>query len=200
VRVEVTAAMVRSLGEMGVDRVLADGRRELIAKASHRAQAGLDAAHSGLELVSLELTQLTPPGALGQDFDAVQTAYITAETRRKDAESYAQQTVPGAHAEADAVVQSARADAAAALASARGDAAAFEALAREYRTRPAVVREQLYRDTVETAIGRAREVRWVPPPVGGRYEGLRVVVPAQKAGAARPPRSRPGEPEPGEAP
>src|SRR5580700_10882281 len=42
-RVEVTAAMVRSLGEMGVDRVLADGRRSLIATASSRAQAGLDA-------------------------------------------------------------------------------------------------------------------------------------------------------------
>ena len=42
-RVEVTAAMVRSLGEMGVDRVLADGRKSLIATATRRAQAGLDA-------------------------------------------------------------------------------------------------------------------------------------------------------------
>src|SRR5689334_6081399 len=33
-RVEVTAAIVRSLGEMGVDRVLADGRKELIATAT----------------------------------------------------------------------------------------------------------------------------------------------------------------------
>ena len=33
-RVEVTAAMVRSLGEMGVDRVLADGRRELVVGAT----------------------------------------------------------------------------------------------------------------------------------------------------------------------
>ena len=33
-RVEVTAAMVRSLGEMGVDRVLSDGRKDLIATAA----------------------------------------------------------------------------------------------------------------------------------------------------------------------
>src|SRR6202035_3841432 len=33
-RVEVTAAMVRSLGEMGVDRVLSDGRKDLIAQTT----------------------------------------------------------------------------------------------------------------------------------------------------------------------
>ena len=84
-RVEVTAAMVRSLGEMGVDRVLADGRKDLIATATRRAQAGLDASHSGLELASLELTRLAPPLALASEFDAVQSAYIGAETRKKEA-------------------------------------------------------------------------------------------------------------------
>ena len=62
-RVEVTAAMVRSLGEMGVDRVLSDGRKDLIATATKRAQAGLDASHTGLELSSLELTRLSPPAS-----------------------------------------------------------------------------------------------------------------------------------------
>ena len=60
-RVEVAAAMVRSLGEMGIDHVLSDGRKDLIATATRRAQEGLDAAHSGLALVSLELTDLRPP-------------------------------------------------------------------------------------------------------------------------------------------
>lgn len=74
-RVEVTAAMVRSLGEMGVDRVLSDGRKTLIATATKRAQAGLDATHTGLELSSLELTRLGPPQALATEFDAVQSAF-----------------------------------------------------------------------------------------------------------------------------
>ena len=49
-RVEVTAAMVRSFGEMGIDRVLSDGRKDLIATATRRAQAGLDASHRVLSL------------------------------------------------------------------------------------------------------------------------------------------------------
>jgi modulator of FtsH protease HflK len=182
-RVEVTAAMVRSLGEMGVDRVLAEGRKELIATASRRAQAGLDAAHSGLELVSLELTLLAPPRALAKDFDAVQSAYIETETKKKDALAYAQDVVPRGHAEADAAVQAARAEAATARARARGEAEAFLALEREYRANPVVVRERLYRDAVEKAIGRAQEVRWIPPPpTGGRYLGFRVLISPEEAG------------------
>jgi membrane protease subunit HflK len=175
-RVEVTAAMVRSLGEMGVDRVLADGRKSLIATATRRAQAGLDASHSGLELSSLELTRLAPPQALASEFDAVQSAFIGAETKKKEAQAFAETVIPQAHAAADASVQSARGDADSDLALARGSAEAFLVLSREYRVNPVVVRERLYRDAVEKAIGVAGMVRWVPPPVGGSYKGFRITV------------------------
>jgi membrane protease subunit HflK len=175
-RVEVTSAMVRSLGEMGVDRVLADGRKNLIATATRRAQAGLDAARSGLELSSLELTRLTPPQALIVEFDAVQSAFIGAETRKKEAQAYAETAIPQSRATAGAAVQSAMAASSADLAQANGDAAAFLALDREYRANPVVVRERLYRDAVERAIGGASNVRWVPPPKGGSYRGFRITI------------------------
>lgn len=179
---EVTAAMVRSLGEMGVDRVLADGRKTLIATATRRAQAGLDAARSGLELSSLELIRLTPPQALITEFDAVQSAFIGAETRKKEAQAFAETAIPQSRATADAAVQSAMAAASADLAQANGAAAAFLALDREYRANPVVVRERLYRDAVERAIGGASNVRWVPPPKGGSYRGFRITI----GGGSRP--------------
>lgn len=168
--------MVRSLGEMGVDRVLADGRKNLIATATRRAQAGLDAAHSGLELTSLELTRLAPPQALTTEFDAVQSAFIGAETRKKEAQAFAESAIPQARADADRAVQEAHAAASSDLAQANGDATAFLALTREYRASPAVVRERLYRDAVERAIGGAGSVRWVPPPAGGSYRGFRITI------------------------
>jgi modulator of FtsH protease HflK len=181
-RVEVTAAMVRSLGEMGIDRVLSDGRKRLIATATRRAQAGLDAAHAGLELSSLEVTRLAPPAALAPEFDAVQSAFIGAETKKKRAQAFAQKTLLNAQAEVNATLQSTRAAAAANWARAEGDASAFRALDREYRANPAVVRERLYRDAVDRAIGSAR-VRWVPPPAGAHYHRLRVELPSTAAGA-----------------
>jgi membrane protease subunit HflK len=186
-RVEVTAAMVRSLGEMGVDRVLSDGRETLIATATRRAQQGLDASQSGLELTLLELTGLIPPLAVRQDFEAVQSAYIDAETLKNDAQAYAQSTIPQAHATADASVQTAHGDAAAALAAANGDATAFLALDREYRANQAVVRERLYRDAVEHAISTAGSVRWVPPPFGNAYHGFRISIAPGSAGPASTP-------------
>jgi membrane protease subunit HflK len=181
-RVEVSAAMVRSLGEIGVDRVLADGRKDLIAGATRRAQAGLDLAHSGLEISSLELVGLAPPRSLTSDFDAVQSAFIQAETQRKDAQTYAETVVPEAQARAQAATESARGAAASSLALARGEGDAFRSLDREYRASAPVVRERLYRDAVERAIGGAGTVRWVPPPVGGKYNGLRITLGPSAAG------------------
>jgi len=182
-RAEVTAAMMRSLGEMGVDRVLAEGRKDLIAIATKRAQAGLDDAHSGLELSSLELTRLSPPLSLATEFDAVQSAYIGAETKKKDAQGYAESVIPQAQGEADAAVQAAHGEASSGLATAKGEADAFHALDKEYRANPGVVRERLYRDAVEKALGGSRQVRWVPPPTGRSYNGFRITV---RQGAATP--------------
>lgn len=194
-RVEVTAAMVRSLGEMGVDRVLSDGRKSLIALATRRAQAGLDAAHSGFELSSLEVIRLAPPAALAPAFDAVQSAYIQAQTEQNDAQAFAQSAIPQAQAEADAAVQAARGAADSALAVAQGDAEAFRALEHEYRANPVVVRERLYRDAVERAISSAGTVQWIPPPVGGSYHGFRISIVPSLAGPR--PTPDPTAPSPG---
>jgi membrane protease subunit HflK len=194
VRTEVSAATIRSLGELSVDHVLAEGRKDLIQRVTQRTQAGLDAAHSGLELVALELTDLAPPRALVKEFEAVQTAYIGAETQKKEAQTYRQDVIPRAQAVADAGVQSARADAATNRARAQGDVKAFLALEREYRANPGVVRERLYRDAADRAIASAASVRWVPPPAGGRYAGLRVLVgpePAQENTSGTTPRPSP---------
>jgi membrane protease subunit HflK len=185
-RVEVTSAMVRSLGEMGVDRVLSDGRKSLVATVTRRAQSGLDASHSGLELSSLELVRLAPPAALASAFDDVQSSFIQAQTSENDAEAYAQEAIPQAQAEADASVQLARGTADSDLAVAKGDAEAFRALDREYRVNPIVVRERLYRDAVERAIASAGTVRWVPPPDHGTYRGFRISVAPFAAGSRLP--------------
>jgi membrane protease subunit HflK len=184
-RVEVTAAMVRSLGEMGVDRVLADGRKGLIATVTMRAQKGLDAARSGLELSSLELTRLAPPAALASDFDAVQSAFIGAETKKKEAQAFAEVVVPQAQGDANTKTQAARGATDASLAVARGDAQAFAALAREYHANPVVVRERLYRDALDRALAVAT-VRWIPPPVNGRYNGFRVSLTPAGGGPVAP--------------
>jgi membrane protease subunit HflK len=138
-RVEVTAAMVRSLGEMGRRPGAVRWPQEPYRSRHQPAQAGLDACRSGLELSSLELTRLAPPTALASEFDAVQSAFIGAETTKQEAQAFAERAIPQAQAAADSALQSARASASSDLAQANGDADAFRALDREYRANPVVV-------------------------------------------------------------
>ena len=187
-RVEVTAAMVRSLGEMGVDHVLSDGRKDLIATATRRAQAGLDAAHSGLALVSLELTGLAPPRALASDFDAVQSAYIETETKKKEAPGLRRRTSSrGRTPRPTRALQTARADAAAAQARARG-----RRRARSSRSSASTAPTRSWCASGCTATrsrrrsARRADVRWVPPPVGARYQGLRFRSRPDRRDARRP--------------
>ncbi len=184
--------MVRSLGEMGVDRVLADGRKDLIATATRRAQAGLDAAHSGLELSSLELTRLAPPAALAarlrRGAERLHRRGNEAEGSagvRRDASFRRRRPTPTRRCRPRAApptpISRPR----------EGEAGAFLALDREYRANPVVVRERLYRDAVERAIGAAGNVRWVPPPVGGRYNGFRITVAGIGTAGLAPPSAHP---------
>ena len=156
--------------------MLSDGRKELIATATRRAQAGLDAAHAGIELSSLELTRLTPPKSLAADFDTVQSAFIGAQTKVNEAQTYRESAIPRAQAESDSSVESAKGSAESDLAMAEGEGKAFLALTREYRANPTVVRERLYRDATDKSLAQAGEVRWVPPPSGGNYHGFRITL------------------------
>ena len=63
------------------------------------------------------------------------------------------------------------------------DLTQMSVLEREYRANAAVVRERLYRDAVDRAIGIAT-VRWVPPPVNRKYNGFRVTLAPPGAGQA----------------
>ena len=105
---------------------------------------------------------------------------------KNEAQGYAEAAIPAAQAQADAAIQEAHGAAASDLAIAKGDADAFQALDRQYRANPVVVRERLYRDSVEHAIGQRGKVRWVPPPVGGSYHGFHITLSAPVAGPPRP--------------
>ena len=174
----VLSAAVQSAGELSVDQVLTDGRQDLVTAIEERSQARLDALDSGLEVVAVEFTELTPPRQVKREFSEVQSAFIEAETQIKEAEEYREKQLPRARSEANRSLREAEGEAAAQLAQARGEAEAFRALALEARKDRRVVTERLYREAVENALSAAEKVEWVPPPPPGaaRYQGFRLTV------------------------
>jgi membrane protease subunit HflK len=145
-----------------------------VLQTPRRALARLDRVGAGIGILAVELTDLSPPHQVKEEFAEVQGAFITAETRRREAEEYAAVQVPAARADRGRLVSEAQAEAAAQVAAARAAAAAFAALSAEARREPGVLRQRLYREAIEAILKDAGAVRFVPPPVGPRYTGLRL--------------------------
>jgi membrane protease subunit HflK len=180
----ISAAAVQSLGEQSVDAVLSEGRQALVLQIQRRAQARLDRVGAGVGLLAVELTDLSPPHQVKEEFAEVQGAFITAETRRREAEEYAAVQVPAARSDRGRLVSEAQAAAAAQVATAHAAAEAFRALSAEARREPGVLRERLYREAIEAILKDAGAVRFVPPPIGARYTGLRLELGAPAAAPA----------------
>lgn len=174
----VMASMVRSVGASNVDTLLSEGRKDLALTVGLRAQKRLDRAAAGIDLVSIEFTDLAPPRQVMEDFKRVQNAFIDKETQLKEALKYREMELPKAQAEAGTLLREAEGYANEVLATARGDADAFRTVWNEYRKNPRVVRERLYREGLEKTLEGAGRTRFVPPPVGSRYEQFRITIPA----------------------
>lgn len=179
----VLAALLRSVGELPVDNVLAEGREDLLDRVQERAQARLDEVGAGLTLVALELTELVPPGQVRDDFTEVQNAFIGSGTKTRQAEEYRAEQLPKAQGDADVLLRDARVYAEDLLAAARGEVLAFDSLAREHRQNPAAVRQRLYREGIDAVLAGAGRVRILPPPAAGRYGELRITVPTSRTTA-----------------
>ncbi len=170
-RVEVTAAMVRSLGEMGVDRVLSDGRKDLIATATRRAQAGLDAAHSGLELSSLELTRLEPPVASGRRLRCRAKRLHRRGNKKKDAQAYAENIIPRPRPQRTPCCRLPVAPAPTTWPRRMAMPGRFGRLIGNIVPTLELFASASTGMPWSRRFRNASKVRWVPPPVGGTYQG-----------------------------
>ncbi len=179
----IMASMVRTVGEMSVDDVLTEGKKQLTTAVLTRAQARLDQVNSGIVIQAVELNEIVPPRHVMQDFKNVQNAFIDRETKIKESNSYMEEEIPRAEAEREAMLREADAYAADLLATARGEAGAFREIVTEYKDSPRVVRERLYREAIEGSIGWSGRAAIIPVPAGGkysdRYDQLRIAIPGE---------------------
>lgn len=180
----VSTAMVTVTGRKHIDALIADDRGEISGEAMRLAQRKLDELDAGMRLISLEVRRLDVPFQVLEAFNNVQGALIEALTKVYRADEYREQELPAARARAREIVLEARAYAARRVATAQGEASAFlEVLAECYRN-PEVVTERLFREAIENGLESAGRRRYFPPPVGERYEGLRIEIPVRGEGSS----------------
>ncbi|MEM9381130.1 MAG: protease modulator HflK [Planctomycetota bacterium] len=176
----VLAETVRATGRSAIGAVLSEERKVLGNTVRTRAQARLDAAGAGLDLIAVEIAGFAVPAPVSPAFVDVTTAYIDARRTALEALRYRETELPKAESDRDQMLADARIYAADLLAEARGNAEAFVALAAEYRKEPRVVVERLYLEGVERVFAKAGRRKLVQPPIGEEYGDFRITISAER--------------------
>jgi membrane protease subunit HflK len=146
------------VGSHSIDGVLKEGRGVVQSESEEALQETLDRYESGLEVVGIELQDVSPPEQVRAAFDDVTAADQDRDRAVNEAEGYANEVLPKARAEAIESVESAKGYKEAKVAEASGEAARFRAIATEYQKAPDVVRTRLFLEAMEEVLPNVRTV------------------------------------------
>lgn len=178
-RNSVKAALTELAGSMRVDALLTSGRTELQQRARAQVQQQLDAYRSGLEVVSIDLQEVAPPGDVAQAFRDVASAAEEKNKLVNDAQGYANSIIPQARGEAQRRQREAEGYRTDVVNRARGEAQRFADVLVQYQRDaqiygPEVTRYRLYVETMEKILPKARKYV-VEPGKDGQGVNLRLL-------------------------
>ena len=192
-RTVVKSAFTELAGSMQVDALLTSGRAELQQRARERAQQALDGYRSGLELVSVDLQEITPPGDVAQAFRDVSSAAEEKNKLINDAQGYTNSVIPQARGEAQKQLREAEGYKTDVVNRARGEAQRFADTLGQYQKDariygPEVTRYRLYTETMEKILPKVKKYI-VEPGRNGEGVNLRFIdqLPGSPPASGAPP-------------
>lgn len=156
---QVTESVERGvIGHSDMDFVLTEGRTEIVQEIKTEVQTVMDAYKTGILITSVNLQDAQPP-------EQVQGAFVDAIKSREDkqrlineAEAYSNDVVPKARGAASRIVQEAEGYKVKVIAQANGDVSRFTQLLTEYKKAPAVTKQRMYIEAMESVLGRSNNV------------------------------------------
>lgn len=156
---QVAESAVRSvIGKSTLDFVLTEGRSDVAQAQEGLLQQILTTYNAGILIVDLNMQIAKPPEAVKDAFDDAIKAGQDEQRLVNEAEAYRNEILPQARGQAARIREQANGYKARVIAEAEGNAARFEQLLTEYERAPAVTRERLYLDTMESVLSRTTKV------------------------------------------
>lgn len=156
---EVSESAIREVvGRSRLEFVLEAGRQDIAARTKELVQRTLDSYQTGLQVTTVNLQDVKVPE---QVRPAQQDAIKAREDKERlalEAQAYANDILPRARGAASRAIQDAQAYRARVIADAEGEARRFTQVLQAYSRAPAVTRERLYLDTMETVLGGSTKV------------------------------------------
>lgn len=152
------SALREVVGKSRMDFILGEGQASIAGDTLGLMQASLDNYKTGLEVTSVNLQQAQPPEPVQDAFADATKAREDEERYKNEAEAYSNEIIPVARGQAARLEQESQAYMEQVIARSEGEADRFEKLLTEYRKAPAVTRERLYIETVESVLANSNKV------------------------------------------
>lgn len=172
------AAMREVVGRSTADAIIAEQKDLIGIEVGHLLQQILDGYEAGVKIERVAIQDVQPPAGVRDAFDDVLAASQDRSRQINEAQSYANEVLPKARAEAAELLASAEGYRDAKLAEAEGEAQRFQALLVEYRKAPEITRKRLYLETMEEILPKV-EIVVIEP-------GETPVLPLLQLGEGRP--------------
>ena len=157
------AVMRRVVGDYSVDEVLTTKRAEIDVAAQQELQRILDSYDAGLQIVTLKLQDVTPPGRVQPAFNEVNEAKQEKERTINQAWEAYNKVIPKAKGEAEKTIREAEGYAVNVVNRAKGEAQRFLATWEAYRLAPEVTRKRLYLDAMAEVLATSKQKYIIDP-------------------------------------
>ncbi|HZQ60570.1 MAG TPA: FtsH protease activity modulator HflK [Casimicrobiaceae bacterium] len=151
-------AMREVVGKAKMDFALYEGREQIAKSAERLMQDMLDRYGTGVYVQKVTLQNVQPPDKVQAAFDDAVKAGQDRERFRNEGQAYANDVVPRARGNAARLLEEANGYQSEVVQRAEGDASRFKQIYAEYQKAPAVMRERLYLDMVQSVLGNASKV------------------------------------------
>ena len=146
-------AMGEVVGSAKMDFVLYEGGEQIAKSAEKLMQDMLDRYDTGIFIQKVALQSVQPPDKVQAAFDDAVKAGQDRDRFRNEGQAYANDVVPRARGNAARLLEEANGYLASVVQKAEGDASRFRQILTEYTKAPAVTRERLYIDMMQSVLG-----------------------------------------------
>jgi len=161
-------SVINTLAVMPIDEILTSGKVEVETNIKTRLQADIDDVGCGLSVSFIEVKDVSPPSNVREAFEDVINARIEKKKLINDAESYKNQMIPQASANAARMMEEGYAHKNAVIAKAEGETERFLSLLGEYKAAPEVTRKRIYLESIAEILAAVKK-KYIVDEEGGEF-------------------------------
>jgi membrane protease subunit HflK len=152
------SAIREVVGKSKMDFALYEGREQIAKQTEQLMQQNLDRYGTGVFVQKVTLQNVQPPDKVQAAFDDAVKAGQDRERLKNEGQAYANDVVPRARGNAARLLEEANGYRTEVEQRAQGDAERFSRILVEYQKAPAVTRDRLYLDMMQTVLGNSSKV------------------------------------------